>query len=243
MFAEEYYKNVHESLKNIKEQEMDKIITAGEKMASTIKNNGLLHVFGCGHSHMVSEELFYRAGGLAPINPIFDTSTMLHEGARRSSEIERMSGHAKLTIDNYKINPDDIFLIISNSGINSYPIEMAQEAKNRGAYVIGITSEAYKNVTSRHPKNLHLMDVCDMYIDNHAGYGDASVKVTEEGVKAGPLSSINVFFIANSIILVASEILSKESENLPIFTSGNVPQGDIQNQKLLKNYKYKVKHL
>lgn len=243
MFTEEYYKNVHDSIENIKEQETDKILAAGGKVADAIKNNGLIHVFGCGHSHMVAEELFFRAGGLVPINPIFDTSTMLHEGARRSSAIERMSGHAKLTIDNYQINPNDIFLIASNSGINPYPIEMAQEAKKRGAYVIGITSEAYKNVPSRNPENLHLPDVCDMYIDNHAGYGDASVTVTDDGVKAGPLSSINVFFIANSIILAAGEILSKDNIKLPVFTSGNVPQGDMRNQKLLINYKYRVKHL
>lgn len=243
MFVEQYYNNVHNTLGNIKEHELEKITLAGKKVAEAIKANALVHVFGCGHSHMVSEELFYRAGGLVPINPIFDTGAMLHEGARRSSAIERLSGYAKLTLYNYKISPNDIFLVVSNSGINSYPIEMAEEAKKKGAYVIGITSEFYKDVPSRHPQKLHLLDVCDMYINNHVNYGDASIAVTEDGVKSGPLSSISTFFIANSIILSACQRLSAENIIPPIFTSGNIPQGDSQNIKFLNNYQYRIKHL
>lgn len=243
MFIEEYHQNVLNLINAIYENEKDTIINAGLKVAEAMKQDKLIHVFGCGHSHMIAEELFYRAGGIAPINPIFDSSVMLHEGAVKSSSLEKKAGLAKLTLNNYKIESGDIMLIASNSGINPYPIEMAIEASKKGAFVIGITSDAYINEQSRHSENLHLRDVCDLAIDNHVAYGDGSITVAENGLKSGPLSSISLFYLANSIILAACEHLVGENITPPIFTSGNVPNGDLKNKELIEKYKYRVKHL
>jgi len=243
MFFEEYHNNVLTLVNEIYENEKDTIKNVGLKIAEAIKQDKLIHVFGCGHSHMIAEELFYRAGGIAPISPIFDTSVMLHNGAQKSSSLEKKSGLAELTLNDYKIDKGDVILVASNSGINPYPIEVAIEASEKGAFVIGIGSDAYKNESSRHDKKFHLADVCDIHINNHVEYGDASVDVTEDGLKSGPLSSISLFYIANSIVLEACDILVEENITPPIFTSGNVPNGDEKNRDLIEKYKYRIKHL
>ena len=107
MYYQMYRKNVEETLDAIFTKETDGLEKAGQMLAQVLENDGLLYVFGCGHSHMLAEELFYRAGGLAPVYPIFETAAMLHEGAAKSSQIERMSGYAQHVIARYPIGPKD----------------------------------------------------------------------------------------------------------------------------------------
>ena len=237
-----YYISVQKILEEIKRYESKKICEAGKYVADTISDDGLIHVFGCGHSHMVAEEMFYRAGGLAPINPLFEESTMLHSGARKSSNIERMSGYAIHVLNNYQINHEDTFIIVSSSGINDFVIEMAEEAKKRCRAVIGITSSNYKSIPSRNRDGKRLMDACTFYIDNHVPVGDAVIEI-EDGIKIAPVSSICDFFIANSIIIEACERLKKDGNMIPAFRSGNLPDGDTVNDFLIKKYKTRIKHL
>ena len=144
MFVKEYSEAVGAVLQQIFSNEAQNIEKAGELVAESLQKNGLLYVFGCGHSHILEEELFYRAGGLAAVSPIFETCAMLHEGAVKSSYVERMSGYAEQVISRYPITENDCLLIVSSSGINPFPIEMAQGAASRGAKVIGISSFFYK---------------------------------------------------------------------------------------------------
>ena len=170
---------------------------AGAMLAETLEKDGLLYVFGCGHSHMLAEELFYRAGGLVPVYPIFETAAMLHEGAAKSSQVERMSGYAQHVITRYPIGEGDVLLLSSTSGINPFPMEMAEAAREKGATVIGISSFAYLGNPSRHAEGKHLPDFCDICVDNHVPTGDATVQVCADGTKAGPVSTIASIAIAN----------------------------------------------
>ncbi len=242
-FAHEYYQKAAEHLETIFTEESETIQKTGVLIAEVIKRDGLIYVFGCGHSHLVMEELFYRAGGLAPISPIFETSTMLHEGAVKSSQIERMEGYAQLVFDRYPVTEKDAILIASTSGINAFPIEMAQAAKNVGATVIGITSLNYLSKPSRHQDGIHLADVCDIVINNHVPVGDAVITVREDGTKSGPLSSLALLFIANALMLSACEQLRQWDIEPPIFMSGNCQGGDQFNADLIAKYKNRVRHL
>jgi uncharacterized phosphosugar-binding protein len=243
MFVDQYYQNITGILETIYTEESVNIKSVGKVIAEVFKNDQLLHVFGCGHSHMLEEELFYRAGGMALVNPIFETSTMLHEGAVKSSQIERMSGYAHLVLERYSISPGDAILIASTSGINSFPIEMAQSAKEFGATVIGITSFYYLERPSRQADGLHLKDVCDYVINNHVPVGDASVEVRSDGTKSGPLSSIATLFIANSLMLAASDQLNEWNIEPKIYQSGNCPGGDQYNARLISQLRTRIKHL
>lgn len=242
MFISQYYKSVKDIIDLVYLHEKEQIRHAGICAADAIEEGGLIHVFGCGHSHMVGEELFYRAGGLAAVDSIFEESAMLHSGARKSSRIERMSGYAKLVMDQYAVKKGDCFIICSSSGINSFPIEMAEEARKHGAVVIGITSSEYFGEKSRDKEGRHLADLCDFFIDNHVPHGDAAVDV-KDGVKAGPVSSISSFFIANEIVLETCEELLRRGIEPPVFKSGNVPGGDEHNEAVMKQYAGRIKHL
>lgn len=243
MYYQQYYQTLSQTLDCIFGQETAKIEAAGAMLADTLKKDGLLYVFGCGHSHMLAEELFYRAGGLAPVYPIFETAAMLHEGAAKSSRIERMSGYAKHVMDRYPIGPNDCLLIVSTSGINPFPMEMADAAKAKGAKVIGISSFAYLGNPSRHPEGKHLPDFCDLCVDNHVPTGDATVQVCADGTKAGPVSTIASIAIANSIVLHACEVLNKEGIEPKVFHSGNCPGADGYNAALIDEYMPRVRNL
>jgi uncharacterized phosphosugar-binding protein len=243
MFVNDYYNNTAQILSTIFTEESNVINQAGTALAQVFKRDGLLHVFGCGHSHMVEEELFFRAGGLALINPIFETSTMLHEGAVKSSQIERMSGYAHLVLERYPVAPGDALLIASTSGINSFPIEMAQAAKKAGATVIGISSFFYLDHPSRQIDGLHLKDVCDIAINNHVPVGDASVQVRSDGTKSGPLSTLATIFIANSLMLAACDQLNKWGIEPKVYRSGNCQGGDEYNANLITQLRPRIKHL
>lgn len=239
---ENYYQNILKVLDEVYENECEKIIRAGCLLADTMERDGLIHVFGCGHSHMISEELFYRAGGLAAIDPLFEQSTMLHDGAYKSSHIERMAGYAPDMVGRYPIQKGDAFIVTSSSGINSFPIEAADAARKRGAVVIGITSSAYDEEISRDLQGRHLKDVCDLWVNNHVPHGDAVIELNGE-TKAGPVSSISGFFIANSMVLEACEELQRRGIELGVFTSGNVAGGEAKNTALIQKYLHRVKHL
>ena len=243
MYYQQYFETVSQTLDTIFHQETAKIDKAGEILAETLKKDGLLYVFGCGHSHMLAEELFYRAGGLAPVYPIFETAAKLHEGAAKSSRIERMSGYAKHVMDRYPIGPNDCLLVVSTSGINPFPMEMAEAAAAKGAKVIGISSFAYLANPSRHAEGKHLPDFCDICVDNHVPTGDATVQVCADGTKAGPVSTIASIALANSIVLHACEVLNNQGIEPRVFHSGNCPGADGYNAELIRDYMPRVRNL
>ncbi len=243
MYYKDYYQKVISLLGEVFEKESTSIEAAGEILKNTLKQDGFLYVFGCGHSHMLAEELFYRAGGLAAVYPIFETAAMLHEGAAKSSQIERMSGYAPHVMERYPLTEKDCLLISSTSGINPFSIEVAEEARARGAKVIGISSFAYREAPSRDAEGRHLPDVCDLCIDNHVPMGDAIIPVCDDGTKAGPVSTIATLAIANSIILTACEKLREEDIQPQVFRSGNCAGADSYNAEILGKYMPRIRHL
>lgn len=243
MYYQLYRENMTSTLDQIFTQEAEKIEQAGAMLAQALEQDGLLYVFGCGHSHMLAEELFYRAGGLAPVYPIFETAAMLHEGAAKSSQVERMSGYAQHVIGRYPIGPKDVLLVASTSGVNPFCMEMAQLAREKGARVIGISSFNYLEKPSRHKDGKHFPEFCDICVDNHVPVGDATVEVCNDGTKAGPVSSIATLAIANSIVLQACEILRGHGVEPKVFHSGNCPGADEYNAALLDEFMPRVRHL
>lgn len=243
MLYQEYLKQVETVLAGVMQTETEKIEQAAEIIADSWAADGMLYVFGCGHSHMLAEELFYRAGGLAPVYPIFETAAMLHEGAAKSSQVERMSGYAQHVIGRYPIGPKDCLLIASTSGINPFCMEMAELAREKGAQVIGISSFAYLEKPSRQKDGKHLPDFCSICVDNHVPVGDATVEVCSDGTKAGPVSTVATLAIANSIVLEACEILRSHGMEPKVFHSGNCPGSDGYNAAILDEYMPRIRHL
>ena len=172
----EYLRNIQrllDHLENTQEQVIEQVAAA---CAESIFNGGLLYFFGTGHSHMICEEPFYRAGGLASIYPILESDLMLHEGASKSSSYERIQGLGNVVVSHTPLGKGDVLFLISNSGRNCAIIDAALEAKKRGAITVAITSMNHTTqVTSRHSNGLNLYQVCDFVLDNGGVVGDASV--------------------------------------------------------------------
>lgn len=243
MLCQEYYAKLQERLGEVYACETDRIVEAARSIAASIANDGVLHIFGCGHSHMLAEEAFYRAGGLVQVNPILDSAVMLHEGAVKSSAVERMTGYASHILDRYTVRKGDVLLVFSTSGINSLPIEMAQAARDKGLKVVVVTSFAYKEIPSRHKDGKHLLDMGDIIINNHVPVGDALLSVEGVDDSIAPSSTILSGLILNMIIAQIAEELLALGVKPKYFTSGNVPGGSEWNKQYTSEYRERIKLL
>ena len=237
-----YLKTIEELVNRLKGEERSNIEEASTVIANAMKNNKWLYVFGSGHSHIMSEEFFYRAGGMVRIYPILDTALMLHEGAVKSTSLERISGYAKALLDDCPVTAGDVIIIASNSGRNAVPIEMAIEAKKRGITVIAFTSLAHtKAVTSRHSSGKRLFELADIIIDNGGIFGDACIETKTN--KVAPTSTAIGAVIINCIVARIAEILDKDNIEAEFFASSNTDEGEAINQKFIDKYKNFVRSL
>ena len=239
-----YFDEIIAAIEQARKQEYTQLMQAAEKIAQCIQANGIVHLFGCGHSHLLTEEVFYRAGGLAPIHPILVEELMLYKGAARSSQLERQNDFAQSFMENQDIRKDDIFIVISTSGINPVPIDAAKIAKKKGAFVIALTSLEYsQSRPSRHKSGQHLYDVADLVIDNHAPKGDALITHVALPMKFGSGSTIIGATILNSIFVKAIQIMADQGFEPPIFFSGNTEGADQHNKRLIEIYKERIPFL
>ncbi len=213
------------------------ITDASLEIARCIDNRGLIYIFGCGHSHMLSEEFFYRAGGLANVVPILHEPLMLHQGAAKSSHYEKQRKYAKKFIDDYQFSINDILIVASTSGKNPVPIDVALKGVEQSACVITISSFEYpKNIESLHQTGKYLNQIGKYNIDNHIEYGDSTLQTRSYWHSS--LSTIIGMTIIHQ--LIANAIENSTIELLPIFKSGNIDGSQEHNEKLLTEYKYKI---
>jgi len=241
MMLHEYVEQIRRSLDQIEEREAERIRQAARKTAETIMQGGVIHLFGCGHSHILTEEVFYRAGGLAPIHPFLVEPLMLHEGAVRSSELERQNGLAASFMHNQDIRPGEVMIVLSTSGRNPVPVDVVQIAKAKGAYTIGITSLQYsQSQPSRHVSGKHLYDAVDLVIDNHAVKGDAVLTYPGVPVPFAPTSTVIGAVILNGIFAEAIVMMTDQGYEPPVFLSGNIDGADERNRQLIARYRDRI---
>ena len=209
---------------------------ASEILADTLVHGGTIYTFGTGHSHLLAEEIFYRAGGLVKVHPILDEPLMLHVSASRSSQMERLPGYAELLINQHLgIKPNDTLIIFSNSGRNTVPIDMAMLAKGKGMRVIGLVNLRHsQNVSSRHPSGKRLFEVCDVVLDNGGCIGDASVPIGDYTV--GPTSTTVGAAILQASVCGTVAAMLKKGIQPEIFCSGNIDGGDEKNKAYIDKY-------
>lgn len=193
---------------------------------------------------ILAEEVFYRAGSLVAINAMLDNGVSVHFGGTKSSRMERLEGYADIIIGQYDVRPGEAIIILSNSGRNAVPIEMAMAAKTKGLKVIAITSLAFsRSVPSRHSSGKRLFEVADIVIDNKVPPGDAVMEVGKLSQKMGPVSTIINAAILHTIIMQACQTMLEKGFLPPIWMSANLEGGDEFNLKYLSRYKTRAKHL
>ncbi len=132
MSFKSYLEGLRAIMDRIEREQADNIRRAGGLVAAALVSGGIIHAFGSGHSHLIADEAFFRAGGIAAVNPILDERLIFLEGALESTRAEREIGLASRLIERESARPEDAAIIISNSGRNAAPVEMAREMKARG---------------------------------------------------------------------------------------------------------------
>ncbi len=238
----DYISNIEKLIKEVKETQMNSLKQSAEIIAESLIKDGMLYTFGTGHSHMLAEELFYRAGGLAKVYPILDEGLMLHSGATKSTSFERLHGYAEALLDDYPVKEGDVIIIASNSGRNAVTIEMAMEAKKRGMQVLALTSLKHsQSATSRHASGKRLFELADVVVDNCGCAGDAAIEFEGTG-NVGPTSTVIGALLLQAIICEAVDIMLTKSVKPEVYISSNVGSGD-NNQALIEKYKKQIKCL
>lgn len=235
MIMSEYISNIINCLNRIENEEAEKLKAAASEVARVIKDDGLIFVFGCGHSHLPGLDAFYRAGGLTNVSPILDTDLMLHNGAAKSSRMEKMSGIAPEIFRRYTLSEKDMIFVFSVSGKNQLPVEMADCARHAGVKCIGVSSCSY------YERGGQLHNHVDIAIDCKVPYGDACLDVGE--VKMGGLSTYAACFILNTCLINGAKRAQADGVKPPIYISGNVEGGKEHNIVLENMYLGRVKHL
>ena len=232
--AAEYYEQVERALRRVAGTQMEAIGKAALLVADVVGRDGILYTFGSGHSQSVAIEMYYRAGGLACVDVIHD---------KTFGRAERLAGYAEALLEGYPVSGRDAMLIVSNSGRNALPVEMALGAKKRGMETIAITSlDHSRSVESRHDSGLRLCEICDIVIDNCAVAGDATVELNPTTL-VGPVSTLTGVFIANNIAAVAAEELLRRNTKPPVFLSMNLDEGDSRNREYLERGKGRIRGL
>ena len=225
-------------------QQEREIRQAASFISTTLKNKGWIYACGTGHSHMLAEEVFYRAGGFARVRPLLIPKLMLHESATGSTEEERKEGYAPLLFQEYEITERDVLIISSNSGRNSVPIELASFAQQKGAKVIVITNLAHsQSVSSRHSSGLKLYQLGNVVLDNFGEIGDSSLQLEGLNTAIGPTSTVIGTALLQAVCVEATAQLLAQGIVPDIFASSNSDQGGAHNEALLEAYKPLVKML
>lgn len=243
MLLDKYATHIQEAISSIQTNQREKLLLAAHMVKDVLLQDGLIYVFGCGHSHILAEETFYRAGGLVNVAPIFYEPLMLHEGAAESSRLEKQSGLAQQVLAPYHLTQKDLLFCISTSGINAVPVEVAETVREMGIPVIAICSGAYAEDAPRAPDGKHLYEIADLWLDNLAPHGDACLTPEGSPVPTTPISTITGTFLMNSILAEGMELALKAGVDVPAYLSGNIPGGAERNHSWIQQFQPRIRHL
>ncbi len=216
-------------LARLAESQADAIETASQWSAEAIAADGLVHLFGTGHSRIPVEEMFPRYGSFPGFNPIVELSMTFHtqvvgaNGQRQAMFIERMSGLAEVILSNFSFGPRDVMMVFSAGGTTAVPVEMARGSRRRGLRVIAVTSVQQSMSAAVDPVvGSRLLDEADLVIDLCTPHADAMVEVPGLDTPVGPGSTISAVAIVNSIKVRTAELLTERGAMPPVLTRASV---------------------
>jgi len=241
----EYLDAIIQLLQQVRETQKEAIERAAQVIATAIQADHLVYAFGATHASLLAQELFYRAGGLVPVNPILPPGlTTDIRPATLTSKLERLPGFGAQILSETPMEAGDILIVHSVSGRNAVAVEIAQGARQRGVYVIAVTSLAYSRaIQPRQPGMPRLFETADLVLDDGAPLGDAMVKLAGQPQKVGPASTVTGAAILNAIVVRTAELLLERTGEMPVFMSGNLDGGDAHNQRWMEHYRGRLTYL
>ncbi|MEX0581746.1 MAG: SIS domain-containing protein [Mycobacterium sp.] len=243
-YAAEFLNTVSALLQRVHDEQLPVLDAAAARIADCIIGGGLWHVFGSGHSQLLAAELFYRAGGLVPVNAILDLPLSVMVNARRSTWLERVPGYGEQLLQDEPLHAGDVVLVISNSGRNAVPIEVALAAKSRGATVLALTSVQFcSRVSSRHPSGKKLLDCADLVFDNYGVDGDAAVQIPGCPSAVSATSTVVGSALLQALAAATVAELQHRGHPAPVWQSANGETGEQINDEHIARYQGRIKRL
>ncbi|MBQ8508426.1 MAG: sugar isomerase domain-containing protein [Clostridia bacterium] len=244
-----YYAKILANLEQVNATQEPNIDAAAKLMADAIADDRLIHIYGGGgHTTLPVGEMFFRAGGLANIDPVMEPALSVFNQALKYLELERTVNFGASIMKYYQLKKDDVLIIFHNIGINPATIDAAEEAKKAGAKIIAVSSsywqeEMPKDHFIRHPSGKNLFDLADVCIDDFNPVGDAAVTIESFGTPIAPISNIVDFYIAHMLEIKTVAECVRRGITPPVWSSANVPGGDEKNAALIEKYRPRVKML
>lgn len=235
LLAESYHARAGEMLQAVWTTNAPVLARVAPVLGRSVAEGGIIHTFGSGHSEIVAREIIGRAGGLVCVNGISDPT---------GGFIENLPGYGTALAGRYdrqyQLRAGEVVIVISNSGKNCAPIDVARYARQKGLMVIALTSLAMSCVTpSQHPDGKRLFEVADHVLDNGGLPGDAIVEVTE-GVRAGPTSTLLGCSVLNWLMLATVDWLKANGHPPPLLRSQNLPGAIEHNRALGQKYRHRL---
>jgi uncharacterized phosphosugar-binding protein len=216
-------------LRRVERTQAHNIEQASQWCAEAIASDGLVHLFGTGHSRIPVEEMFPRYGSYPGFSPMVELSMTFHtqvvgsNGQRQAMYIERMPGLADVILSNFRFGPHDVLMIFSASGLTAVPVELARGARARGLRVIAVTSVAQSRSSEPDPAaGARLMDEADLVLDLCTPVADAMISVEGLETPVGPGSTVAAVAIVNQIKVRVAELLVERGAMPPVLTRGAV---------------------
>ncbi|MGW3590769.1 SIS domain-containing protein [Streptomyces fungicidicus] len=226
-------------LQRIRDEEAGPVAAAGTLLADTVADGGRLFAFGAGHSSLAAQDLVYRAGGLALMNLLTVPGVVGVDvrPATLGSALERVDGLAGVVLESSPLRAGDALIVVSLSGRNALPVEMAVKARELGVKVIGVTSVAYAaQTTSRHSSGTFLKDHCDVVLDSRIAVGDAELTLDSVPAPFAPASTVATTALLQAVVATAAAVLADRGIEPPLLRSGNVDGGHEWNARVMDRY-------
>jgi uncharacterized phosphosugar-binding protein len=219
----------NELLARLAATQADAIEEASRWCADAIAADGLVHLFGTGHSRIPVEEMFPRYGSYPGFNPIVELSMTFHtqvvgaNGQRQAMFIERVPGLAETILDNFTFGPQDVLIVFSASGLSAVPVELARGARRRGVRVVAVTSVEMSTTGEPDPRvGSRLLDEADLVIDLCTPPADALITLDGLDTPVGPGSTVTAVAVVNSLKVRTAELLVERGAMPPVITRGSV---------------------
>ncbi|MBE3559892.1 MAG: SIS domain-containing protein [Ktedonobacteraceae bacterium] len=228
MGAKQFFHALQEVYQQIEETQLETICKVAQWGADAIAADRLILLFGSGHSFLATMDTFPRIGSYPGWLPIHELSTsyiatvMGNQGLRQTLYLEKIEGFGRLVLENYRLDPRDVMVVISNSGVNPMGIDVALSAREQGLKTVAITSLAHSQQSgSRHSTGKRLFEVCDAVIDTCVPQGDSLVSIAGFPHKVASASTIASCIIMQSLAAEVARTLAERGISMPVFPSHN----------------------
>ncbi len=245
---QQYFQIMNEVVDKAYRTQGENLMKAAEILAECTKQDGLIHMFGCGHSGLVTEDVFWRSATLANVHSIFESAVSGINEITKTSYLEKVEGIGRVIAEYNRLAPPDVLVCFSNSGNNAGTVDMALAAKEKGLPVIAFTNVTYADqLTTQHSSGKKLKDIADVVIDNCSLIGDAAVKLDGLDVKVGATSTIPVVYMLAALLVQTCDNLLKQGITPDVYYNGHLAyeRDDVKehNDALVNKYYRRMRNL